>query len=211
MAIYSSHKKVLLFLFGTALLIGLLVAATELRSRDNGTVACTVEAKLCPDGSYVGRTEPLCEFAACPEVSVPADWKTQTDNERGVSFRYPEQFSTTYIRALDWPPRIALREEPFMCTEAGSEIERAGRTESRMINGIQYCVTTVAEGAAGSIYTQYAYAWSYGAQTRVLTFSTRAPQCGNYPDAERVACEAEQNAFDLDTLIGRIAGTVVFE
>lgn len=29
--------------------------------------ACTQEAKLCPDGSAVGRTEPNCEFAKCPE------------------------------------------------------------------------------------------------------------------------------------------------
>lgn len=29
-------------------------------------VACTAEAKLCPDGSYVGRTGPDCEFAPCP-------------------------------------------------------------------------------------------------------------------------------------------------
>lgn len=27
---------------------------------------CTQEAKLCPDGSYVGRTGPQCEFSACP-------------------------------------------------------------------------------------------------------------------------------------------------
>lgn len=30
-------------------------------------VMCTQEAKLCPDGSYVGRTGPNCEFAACPK------------------------------------------------------------------------------------------------------------------------------------------------
>jgi hypothetical protein len=29
-------------------------------------VACTMEAKLCPDGSYVGRQGPRCEFAPCP-------------------------------------------------------------------------------------------------------------------------------------------------
>jgi hypothetical protein len=29
-------------------------------------VACTQEAKLCPDGSYVGRTGPNCEFEKCP-------------------------------------------------------------------------------------------------------------------------------------------------
>jgi len=32
-----------------------------------GGIACTQEAKLCPDGSYVGRTGPDCEFAPCPE------------------------------------------------------------------------------------------------------------------------------------------------
>lgn len=29
--------------------------------------ACTEEAKQCPDGSYVARTGPNCEFAPCPE------------------------------------------------------------------------------------------------------------------------------------------------
>jgi len=28
---------------------------------------CTMEAKLCPDGSSVGRTGPNCKFAACPK------------------------------------------------------------------------------------------------------------------------------------------------
>ena len=27
---------------------------------------CTADAKLCPDGSYVGRVAPNCEFAKCP-------------------------------------------------------------------------------------------------------------------------------------------------
>ena len=34
----------------------------------NGAV-CTQEAKLCLDGSYVGRTGPNCEFV-CPAVST---------------------------------------------------------------------------------------------------------------------------------------------
>ncbi|MES2006590.1 MAG: hypothetical protein V4436_00610 [Patescibacteria group bacterium] len=34
-------------------------------------VACTMEAKLCPDGvTYVGRQGPNCEFAACPATST---------------------------------------------------------------------------------------------------------------------------------------------
>lgn len=37
------------------------------KGRDlNGSTECTAEAKICPDGSAVGRTGPNCEFAACP-------------------------------------------------------------------------------------------------------------------------------------------------
>ena len=39
-------------------------------------VACTTEAKICPDGSAVGRSGPHCEFAACPGVA--ADYKNGT-------------------------------------------------------------------------------------------------------------------------------------
>lgn len=33
-------------------------------------VACTMEAKVCPDGSSVGRQGPNCEFAACPAPNI---------------------------------------------------------------------------------------------------------------------------------------------
>ena len=32
-----------------------------------GQRMCTMDAKICPDGTGVGRTGPNCEFAACPE------------------------------------------------------------------------------------------------------------------------------------------------
>ncbi len=37
--------------------------------KNSGQVACTMEAKICPDGSAVGRIGPNCEFAACPAAS----------------------------------------------------------------------------------------------------------------------------------------------
>lgn len=33
-------------------------------------VVCTADARLCPDGSYVGRTGPRCEFAPCPDTKT---------------------------------------------------------------------------------------------------------------------------------------------
>ncbi len=44
-------------------------------------VACTRDAMQCPDGSYVGRTGPNCEFV-CPEVEVAP---IQTDNDHEVT------------------------------------------------------------------------------------------------------------------------------
>lgn len=32
----------------------------------DNNLACTMDAKLCPDGSYVGRIGPDCQFALCP-------------------------------------------------------------------------------------------------------------------------------------------------
>jgi hypothetical protein len=36
------------------------------QSNNNYNTVCTQEAKMCPDGSYVGRVGPRCEFSACP-------------------------------------------------------------------------------------------------------------------------------------------------
>ncbi|MDP2651993.1 MAG: hypothetical protein Q8O94_02565 [bacterium] len=43
-----------------------------------GSGACTMEAKICPDGSAVGRTGPNCEFAECPVTTA-----TSTDGSGG--------------------------------------------------------------------------------------------------------------------------------
>jgi len=38
---------------------------------DPKPVACTMEAKICPDGSSVSRSGPNCEFARCPDGTTP--------------------------------------------------------------------------------------------------------------------------------------------
>ncbi len=42
-------------------------------------VVCALDAKMCPDGSYVGRIAPKCEFAMCPKVS-PSPASTSTSS-----------------------------------------------------------------------------------------------------------------------------------
>ena len=47
------------------------VPASEPGVNPNNPIACTMDAKMCPDGvTYVGRVAPHCEFAACP-VEAP--------------------------------------------------------------------------------------------------------------------------------------------
>jgi hypothetical protein len=64
----------------------------------NGEVACTQEAMQCPDGSYVGRTGPNCEFAQCPTGGTPSttstttggiSWLVYANSEFGFSFAHP--------------------------------------------------------------------------------------------------------------------------
>ncbi len=62
-----------IYLIITLILIGatLFLIGTNQKSNDGGNViACTMEAKLCSDGSYVSRTGPNCEFAQCPSSNA---------------------------------------------------------------------------------------------------------------------------------------------
>jgi hypothetical protein len=58
----------------TALLFFALAIAGYLLWPKNAPaqVACTEEAKICLDGTAVGRTGPNCEFAQCPAASLSA-------------------------------------------------------------------------------------------------------------------------------------------
>jgi hypothetical protein len=44
--------------------------------------ACTMDAKLCPDGSAVGRDpDNNCEFPACPETKIAAQYRKYASND----------------------------------------------------------------------------------------------------------------------------------
>ena len=169
---------------------------------------CTMEARLCSDGSSVGRVGPNCEFAACPALVVDPSWKTFIDDKKKISFRYPEKLDTTYMRPVDWPPQVATAEGPLECFAAGSEIERAGKTEPRTIGGRAYCVTKKSEGAAGSVYAQFAYAMEKEGRIVIFTATLQSVQCENYSDPQKTACVRERSAFDFDGVMDRIMQTV---
>ncbi len=52
---------------------------------DVRVVACTEEAKICPDGSAVGRSGPNCEFAPCPDFNSNSNANTDLVNQASVN------------------------------------------------------------------------------------------------------------------------------
>ncbi len=81
------------FLVGLAVLaiigIGVIVFFDDISLWYNGVAAqqvfCTQDAKLCPDGSYVGRVAPSCAFASCPSTTSPQENQLETRINQGAS------------------------------------------------------------------------------------------------------------------------------
>jgi hypothetical protein len=66
-------------------------------------VACAQDAMLCPNGSYVSRIAPKCEFAPCPEGtssptpssnSTTINWKIYESDTDGFEIKYPTDWKT---------------------------------------------------------------------------------------------------------------------
>jgi|GEM_PF-7030809 len=98
--------------------------AGSLKSRDSvgvpntpEPVVCTLDAKECPDGSFVGRVPPNCEFAPCPTLEsqpgepTPKDeWRKYDNSEYGFSIYYPETYQvlTDPENLYGWPNALVL-------------------------------------------------------------------------------------------------------
>jgi len=114
------QKIVVLCVIVGAIVGGVFVYNNYYKANINkeGGVACTQEAKLCPDGSYVGRTGPNCEFAEC----------STTDN----NYVYIEKFGLRFAIDESAPKIVVTNDtgnehEVYLSTQ--NFIDKVGGTE----------------------------------------------------------------------------------
>lgn len=214
-----SHKK-FIGAFVAVAIISLAIAAWSKKSDGdmppkNEPVVCTMDAKICPDGSSVGRIAPNCEFAACPTSqnsqveSAPAvtpsiDVENVRDEAAKVTFSYPATFNTKYITPEVWPPVVEVKKEAYKCPAFEISPGSATEQKQKIINGKTYCVLMEGEGAAGSTYMTYTYSRADGAQTLLVRFTARLVQCANYDAPKRAECEKERTTFSPDSIGAQI-------
>lgn len=69
----DEHKKMKSkTIFSILMLLAIFSSACSQSISQPTYKGCTEEAKVCPDGSYVGRSGPNCEFAKCPGEEMSA-------------------------------------------------------------------------------------------------------------------------------------------
>ncbi|MBX4181642.1 hypothetical protein KW807_02145 [Candidatus Parcubacteria bacterium] len=64
--ILMSAVFILIFGMFSSLLIARGASNSHGQEAFKGSWACTTDVEMCPDGTFVSRTPPYCQFAACP-------------------------------------------------------------------------------------------------------------------------------------------------
>lgn len=138
------------------------------------------------------------------------NWIFSEVSPQGVQFMYPEPLPTTYVKAVTWPPEVEVSAEDFTCVVGSVPGTSGGPSLSaqRTIEGREYCVSFVVEGAAGSAYTTYTYTTPQDAVVASVSFTVQKPQCLNYDEVERNLCKSEQLLFNVDQLAVQILSSI---
>jgi hypothetical protein len=135
------------------------------------------------------------------------------NDEEDIEPNLPDSFKADYISFQDYnlnivkvdeyPEELWVENGEIECNETFPGSSLAIRINKREINGKKYCVMASSEGAAGSVYTQYAYFSVIGDNIYIIKFTARYNSCLNYPEEEIIKCTTERENYNLDILIDR--------
>jgi hypothetical protein len=82
-------------------------------------IGCTMDAKMCPDGSAVGRIGPNCEFAPCPGCAESGLYGTVTMGPTCPAMRADEPCPDRPL-SIALEARSATQSRKFTSAEDGS-------------------------------------------------------------------------------------------
>lgn len=200
--------KFILLVVILAIIVGGVILAYQylwLPKNSQKPVACTQEAKICPDGSAVGRIGPNCEFAPCPSVKVDetAGWRTEANAEYGFEFKYPNNFFDS-----NQEPRVLVGDcnynfFPDQCpninnivikdlASSGGDINaiknnlsapnywKNSNGEKSIINNVTYCLYQTSDAAMSHVYNSYYYATVTSKKCLVVNLNTATTNCEVY-------------------------------
>lgn len=180
------------------------------QNKEQNQVACTQEAKQCPDGSFVSRTGPNCEFAECkdetlnPVLNGIEGWKIYTGADNLFEFKYPEDFWGEQDLKI-YQKDCNYENFSGNCPEAkniiSQELKNQGITDfAKNISFLKvnfsnnlFCLYSYKEGAAGTTYESSFYAIAKNKKCVIINFVTPYPNCQNYLPLEQGNTEQEKN------------------
>ena len=139
-------------------------------------------------------------------------WRTVSDSEQGITFRYPERFPARFIGPLEWPPRVRVTSGCFSCKEG--EFLKNDLTylrERRKVNNRDYCVEKRNGVGLGKRREEYSYVTLADNKLITLKFTLRSNSCGNFDEPRKSQCTRERKAFDPDSLVDRIVRSVQYK
>ena len=101
------------------LIISLIVMSFLLACTQNQPIACTADAKICPDGTAVGRVGPNCEFAPCPNNQSKQNYCSAIEHKGDVCAEIYKPvcgwFDPEKIQCIRYPCAQTFSNECFAC------------------------------------------------------------------------------------------------
>lgn len=213
----KKNKKIIqnVIIIIVVILIGYFIYQQYLiPSKQQKPITCTKEAKICPDGSTVGRTGPNCEFAPCPDQTV--GWKIYTNKDYGFELKYPADFfdqnqqpkllvgDCDYNIFPDKCPNINDIVVKNLVSGGGdlnvirSNLSNSGywdnpNGEKKTINNIFYCLYTTGDAAAGHAFNYYYFTTVKDKKCLVVNLSVTTENCDFYLPLEKGNTEQAKN------------------
>jgi len=128
------------------------------------------------------------------------------EEPKQIVFEEIKAIDTKYISEQVWPPVITISEvSEFACNETPKESSLSGKRVYREnIDGQEYCISALSQGAAGSVYTEYSYSTIKFNKLITLDFTLRFNQCYNYEEDKIPECVSERESFNVSNNINEI-------